>query len=123
MIRVREMSFSYRDEAVLQNLSFDVNPGDFVAVIGENGTGKSTLIKLLLGQLSPDCGEISVLGLQPGRHQAQRQIAYVSQNGLNHHLRFPANAEEVVRCGLYQQMPRFKLWGKKEREAAAAALD
>ena len=64
-ISVGHLSFAYRDEPprpALADLSFDVSPGELVAVIGANGTGKSTLLKLIAGLLAADEGEVSVQG-------------------------------------------------------------
>ena len=52
------ITFSYTDNPVLSNISFTINPGDFVALMGMNGAGKSTLLNILHGSLSPKEGSI-----------------------------------------------------------------
>lgn len=64
-LRVSNLGKSYRRRAVLRELSFAVHPGDAVAVIGPNGTGKSTLLGCITGERIPDRGEIRVCGADP----------------------------------------------------------
>jgi iron complex transport system ATP-binding protein len=81
-LRVENLSFHYGDRPALQNLSFALAPGERVAVVGPNGCGKSTLVKLLVGHLSPSAGKILLNGaplasLRP--IHAARIIALVPQ--------------------------------------------
>lgn len=63
-ISVKDMSFSYRDgEKLFENFSLDINEGEYVAIIGHNGCGKSTLAKLLCGIILPDSGTVLVNGI------------------------------------------------------------
>jgi zinc transport system ATP-binding protein len=114
----RDVNFSYPSQIVLEDVSFDLKASDFMAVIGPNGGGKSTLIKLALGLLSPEKGEVKVLGTTAS--SARPRIGYVPQN-VNHNLDFPVRVRDVVvsgriRRGLWQ-------YGKDDREAAMAALE
>ena len=61
-LRVRGLNFSYRQEPVLKNVSFDVQEGEYVSIIGPNGAGKSTLIKCIDRILAGWGGEISLFG-------------------------------------------------------------
>lgn len=61
MIHIKNLSFFYsKDEPIFENISFDIEKGEFVAIIGPNGAGKSTLMKLILGTLTPTSGKIEV---------------------------------------------------------------
>ncbi len=62
-IDVRDLSFSYGDIKAVDGVSFTVAPGEILGFLGPNGAGKSTTIKMLTGQLHPDAGNISVLGM------------------------------------------------------------
>ena len=58
LISCKDLSFAYGGDTVLRGVSFEVNPGDYLCVVGENGSGKSTLMKGLLGLKEPDTGTI-----------------------------------------------------------------
>lgn len=71
------VSFAYERSAVLEDVSFAVAPGEFFGLIGPNAAGKSTLLKLLLGLLAPQRGQVRVLGSEP--RIARQRIGYVPQ--------------------------------------------
>ena len=98
------MDFSYNGQAVLSGINLTIREHDFMAVIGPNGGGKSTLFRLILGLLKPDKGKIRVLGERPGRNS--RAIGYVPQNvHINGH--FPITALDVVLMGCLGTGGRF----------------
>ena len=66
--------------AALEAVSFDVPAGARVALLGHNGAGKSTLMKIILGLIPADSGEIRVLGAAPGSHAARAGTAYLPEN-------------------------------------------
>ncbi len=80
MIEFRNVTFRYPSEdteetrPVLQGLDLTIRPGEFVAILGRNGSGKSTIAKLANGILEPDEGEISILGLDSAREENHREI-------------------------------------------------
>jgi zinc/manganese transport system ATP-binding protein len=71
------LAAAYGDHLIWQDASFTINPGEFVAVLGPNGGGKSTLFRLLLGLLAPASGNLRVLGRHP--HRGNPAIGYVPQ--------------------------------------------
>jgi zinc/manganese transport system ATP-binding protein len=103
------------------DVSFDVSPGEFVAVLGPNGVGKSTLIKAILGLLPLSAGSLEVLGQPPGR--ASRRIGYLPQRrSFDPTLR--VRAVDVVRLGLDGDrwgvpLPVPGRWSRQARESAA----
>jgi len=60
VLRFQKVNFSYGDNHVIQDVSFDLQPGDILGVVGPNGTGKTTLLKLITGKLEPDSGTVTV---------------------------------------------------------------
>ena len=97
-IRFADVSFSYGDIPVLQSASFHVHGGEFAALVGRNGAGKTTVLKLILGLLRPDGGSIAVLGSAPAA--ARSSVGYVPQARPPGRLRL--SVEEAVwlgRCG------------------------
>lgn len=95
-ISIRNLFFSYGGPPVLENVTLILERGSFVCVIGPNGGGKSTLLKLILGLLAPDRGEIRVLGREPAR--ARPLIGYVPQHP-RFDPQFPIRAVDVVSLG------------------------
>ena len=59
LLEIKNLSFKYSDDLVLDDINFDVYRGDYIALIGSNGAGKSTLVKLILNQLKPLTGTVS----------------------------------------------------------------
>ena len=117
----KDVSFSYGNSPVLSDVNFFVPVGEFLVIIGPNGGGKTTLLKLALGLLAPDGGEILIFGKKPGEDPTA--AGYVPQDaGLSRD--FPITALEVVLQG---RLGSAKTWGwrfgKKDREAAYGALE
>ena len=108
VLEVKDLSFSYPDKSILHRLSFDVDAGDFMCIVGTNGTGKSTLLKLILNQLSPLEGEIKLLGTNSEKYKDFASIAYVSQKATNINRDFPATVEEVVSLGIVLKTHPYK---------------
>ena len=123
VLEVKDLSFSYPDKSILHRLSFDVDAGDFMWIVGTNGTGKSTLLKLILNQLSPLEGEIKLLGTNSEKYKDFASIAYVSQKATNINRDFPATVEEVVSLGLYSKKGLFKRNTKEDKKLIDSALE
>lgn len=93
-LKCNNVSLGYDGKTVTENLSFEVNAGDYLCIVGENGAGKSTLIKALLGLKSPMAGKITTGdGLKP------TEIGYLPQQTLVQK-DFPASVKEIVYSGL-----------------------
>lgn len=97
-VEFRSVRFSYENEPVIERADFALSVGSLALVVGPNGGGKTTLIKLLLGLLCPNAGSIRVLGHSPAHSLAR--IGYVPQFS-THSSDFPITASDVVRLGLY----------------------
>ena len=98
VVELSDVHFSYRDIPVLRGASLAVCSGELVALTGDNGAGKSTVVKLVLGELSPTAGEVHVLGVIPGRGFNWTRVGYVPQAAASDFLNFPATVFEVIRA-------------------------
>jgi len=122
VIEVRNVSFSYLAAPVLVDVNLTIYDRESVCIVGPNGGGKTTLLRLLLGQLQPDKGEILIFGQPP--QQARLRLGYMPQRSESDPL-FPVTVLDVVLMGrLGQPGPRGWLgWhGAADRRAAREAL-
>jgi len=117
-IDVSNMWFGYDKEPILHDVSFSVPKGNFYAIIGPNGGGKSTLLKLLLGLLQPWEGSIFIDGKSP----PAESIAYVPQTFAFDKL-FPITALEVVLGGCMEQLSLLGQFRKKALDRARQTLE
>ena len=113
------VSFGYGSEAVLTDVDFDILASDNVCVVGPNGGGKTTLLKLMLGLLKPDSGHIRVFGQQPEKMQGA--LGYVPQH-MHFDPVFPVRALDVVLMGRVGR-GSFGFATREDRKLAEAALD
>ncbi len=93
VITCKDVTFYYDVQPAIQNINLDIEERDFMAILGPNGGGKTTLIKLLLGLLTPSSGIIKVLETTP--FKARKNIGYVPQYGAFDR-NFPIKVKEVV---------------------------
>ena len=97
LVCFKNVSLSYGTNKVLEDADFDIDSGDPLCVVGPNGGGKTTLLKLILGLIKPDTGSITVLGKKPGK--ARSRVGYMPQL-LQFDSKFPITAREVIGMGL-----------------------
>lgn len=119
VIDLRSVSFSYGAASVIQSVDLDVLEGEFLGVVGPNAGGKSTLLKLILGLLTPQSGRIRVLGRPPG--EASRFLGYVPQYPAFAR-DFPVTVEQTVLMGRLGSGSWFGGYRRADREAADKAL-
>ena len=122
-VETENLSFSYNGVPVLDKINLTIFQGDFAGLTGANGTGKSTLLKLLLGLISPAEGSIRLLGEDIRAFKQWPKIGYVPQNTLSSDGSFPATAEEIVKANLYSQIGLMRLPKKRHLEQALQALE
>lgn len=98
-IKIDALSFEYQNYKILDNISFEINNGDYIGLIGPNGGGKTTLLKLITGLIKPQKGRIRIHGLAPEKACQKGQIGYVPQRIVQTNIQCPATVEEVVTSG------------------------
>jgi zinc transport system ATP-binding protein len=120
VVEISNVSFAFNGRSILRQVSLEIQAGDFMAMIGPNGGGKTTLIKLILGLLKPSEGTIRILSRPPER--ASHRIGYVPQN-THINPEFPVSALDVVQMGQLQPGSRSIRHSKQDRVVAHEALD
>lgn len=118
IIEFENVSFSYSNTPVLRQVSFQIFPNESIGMIGPNGGGKSTLLKLILGLLKPSQGSIKLSGSK----SQTPHIAYVPQS-FRFDRDFPISVEEIVLSGLLSRLPWYGHFHSKEKKAAREILD
>lgn len=119
IISVNNLSFSYEKERVLENISFNVKKNDFLTIIGPNGGGKTSLLKILLGINPLQKGEIKI---NNNFYLDELQnISYVPQN-TNINLNFPITVLEVVMMGQNSLKKRVFWYKDEEKNMAIESL-
>ncbi|KKO54777.1 metal ABC transporter ATP-binding protein [Paenibacillus sp. DMB20] len=120
VLKVQGLTASYRKNKVLNDVTFEVQPGSLTSIVGPNGAGKSTLLKVML-ELHPKLsGSVSFFGSTLSRMKTR--VGYVPQRG-SVDWDFPTNALDVVMMGLYGQVGWLKRPNRSHREKAMASLD
>jgi len=118
-VSLRGVTFSYGALPVIENADLSIHAGEFVRIIGPNGGGKTTLLKLVLGLLQPDAGEVSVFGAPP--HRCRYRIGYSPQHP-HYDSQFPITVIDVVLMARLERR-----WGGRytsaDKQAAFDALD
>ncbi len=120
VIMVEDLSFSYNGHTILRDVNLAVEDQGFLALIGPNGGGKTTLLKIMLGLLKPDSGVVRIFGKPP--HRAAHKIGYVPQEvGINK--RFPVSVLDVTLMGRLQPGMKRRRHSKADRMTAQRVLE
>jgi zinc transport system ATP-binding protein len=120
LVSIHDVTFAYDTQPVLEHVSLEVNPHDFLAIIGPNGGGKSTLLKLILGIHPLQHGTIKVFGQSPAT--SLRDIGYVPQN-TNVNTDFPVKVLDVVLMGNGAKHHPLFGYSSEEKACAMEALE
>jgi zinc transport system ATP-binding protein len=106
VIKLQDVTFGYNGQPVLENINMNINPKDFMALVGPNGAAKSTLLKLMVGLLKPWHGHIWLFDNDIRRFNGWHRIGYISQQAVNINTAFPATVREVLTSGYYGGIKR-----------------
>ncbi len=120
VIEFRNVCFSYGQTSILTDINLTVPSGDFLAIVGPNGGGKTTLLKLILGFLPPSEGSVTVLGMSPGK--ARLKIGYMPQRP-SYNTSFPITVFDMVLSGRIKSGFLVKGYDKNDRKAAEEVLE
>lgn len=123
IISGKNIEFSYGNNKVLDDVNFNIEEGDFVGIIGKNGSAKSTLLKLILGLLQPDKGTIELFGERIDRFTDFEKIGYISQNVRDFNQMFPATVEEIIGVNISSTKGKFKRSNTESEEKVRKALE
>ena len=107
----RDLSLGYDKKTVTSGINFEINPGDYICIVGENGSGKSTLMKAILGLLPIQSGSLEI------ERELKNAIGYLPQH-TEAQIDFPASVEEVVMSGCIGHTGRIPLYRRAHRERA-----
>jgi len=118
ILNIKDLSFSYSKDKVLENINLAIEDKDFLAIIGPNGGGKSTLLKLILSIEKADSGSIEIFGNSISRDI--KNIGYVPQN-TNVNTEFPIKVIDVILMGHIPSIFSFG-YSKQEISSATQAL-
>jgi zinc transport system ATP-binding protein len=116
-ILVRDVNFSYNGVPVLTDVNLSIHEGEFLSMVGPNGGGKTTLIRIMLGLLKPKTGEVRIFGKSP--EKSREIIGYMPQH-THFDPQFPVRVSDVVLMG--RLSPRSGLYTKKDREKVLESL-
>ena len=119
LLRLSGVSASYEGHAVFENVSFDVCERDFIGIVGPNGGGKTTLVKVMLGLKKPDCGAVEYF--RNGSAVDSVAVGYLPQYS-NIDRMFPISVREVVLTGLGAQKRLFAHFTSRHKDMVEAAL-
>ncbi len=118
VLEFRQVFFSYNGNPVLEDISFHLHTGEFAALIGQNGSGKTTALKLSLGLETPQAGQVLLFGEDPQRYRSR--VGYVPQYATADDS-FPISVREVVEMG--RAHPVSRRFTQADREATEKAME
>jgi zinc transport system ATP-binding protein len=120
VINLQNVWLVYNNVNVLEDINLVIYQHEFLGIIGPNGGGKTTLLKVILGLIQPTKGEVNILGMNP--KEGRKYIGYVPQYCLFDR-EFPISVWEVVLTGRLSQQKCCKAYSKEDKQKAQQALD
>ncbi|MDD2789615.1 MAG: metal ABC transporter ATP-binding protein [Sulfurimonas sp.] len=119
---VKNLSFGVRGQKILSHISLEIFNGEYIAIIGPNGGGKTTLIRMLLGLESPSEGTIKLFGKKLSNFKAWHKVGYVPQRASLVDANFPATVLDIVNMGRTAQRTLFSFLNKEDKAAVYDAM-
>ncbi|MEA2099562.1 MAG: metal ABC transporter ATP-binding protein [Campylobacterota bacterium] len=113
---VKNLNFSVSGQHILSNISFEIFNSEYIAIIGPNGGGKTTLIRMLLGLESPTNGDIKLFGKKLKDFKEWDKIGFVPQRASHVDANFPATVQDIVNMGRTSKRALFSSMSKDDKE-------
>lgn len=118
-IHASSLAIGYGKRPVVDNITFTMQPGELLVLIGTNGSGKSTLLKTLAGLIEPMDGHVTLLGSAPGK--LPTQVAYLPQHPVSSHT-LPLCVQDVVGMGRFAHLGLFNRSTKNDRSIVLESM-
>ncbi|MGE4397141.1 MAG: metal ABC transporter ATP-binding protein [Sulfurimonas sp.] len=119
---VKNLNFVLKEQTILSNISLEIFSSEYIAIIGPNGGGKTTLIRMLLGLEKPTSGEVRIYGKKLSRFKEWHKIGYVPQRASLIDSSFPATVLDIVKMGRTSQRSLFGAFSKTDKQYVDDAM-
>ena len=119
---IKNLSFNVRGQRILSNISLEIFSAEYIAIIGPNGGGKTTLIRMLLGLDNPTSGEVRIFGKLLKDFKDWYKIGYVPQRASHVDSSFPATVLDIVKMGRTSQLGFFASLSKEDEDLIHDAM-
>lgn len=123
ILEIENLSFGYDNSKVIENINLNIYRNDFVGIIGNNGSGKSTFLKILIGELKDYVGEMKIFDQNHKRFKDWKKIGYVPQVDRVNSVAFPISVKEMVLLNLYQDFNIFNRPSKRHFKEVDTVLE
>jgi len=121
IVELKKVSVFLDNQTILEDINFTLKEKDFLTIIGPNGGGKTTILKIILGLMEPNEGYVSVFGINPYKSAyVGKFIGYLPQH-IQSDLKFPINVFDVVLTGRYKGL--FKRYSEEDKQKVTEALE
>jgi zinc transport system ATP-binding protein len=119
---IKNLSFVVKDQTILSNISLEIFRSEYIAIIGPNGGGKTTLIRMLLGLEKPTSGEVKIYGKKLSNFKEWHKIGYVPQRASHVDASFPATVLDIVKMGRTSQRSMFGAFSELDNQLVNDAM-
>jgi len=122
IFEIKNLDFSVKGQSILSNISLEIFGAEYIAIIGPNGGGKTTLIRMLLGLEKPTSGEIRIFGKKLSSFKEWSKIGYVPQRASHVDSSFPATVLDIVKMGRTSQRGFFSAFSELDKKLVYDAM-
>ncbi|MDP2894914.1 MAG: metal ABC transporter ATP-binding protein [Sulfurimonas sp.] len=119
---IKNLSFIVKGQRILSNISLEIFRSEYIAIIGPNGGGKTTLVRMLLGLEKPTSGEVKIYGKKLSDFKEWHKIGYVPQRASHVDSSFPATVLDIVKMGRTSQSGIFSSFNETDKKLVYDAM-